>query len=234
MSEYKDFFNQIKRNNISRSIVIDGVVGAGKSTLVEILKDELSYTPFYEPVEDNPILDKFYYDRSRYSFPLQVFFLNKRFKMVKEASKTNSLLDRSIYGDMIFAKMLKDSGEMSEEEYELYKELACNMFEHINPPKLMVYLKNSVDCAIKKINHRGRDYEQIVEREYWENLNKEYEDYFSEYNLSPLLIIDIENLDFANNLEDRATVVNIIKQKLNSIELSNYISDLINKQGKRA
>lgn len=230
MSEYKDFFNQIKRNDISNSIVIDGVVGVGKSSLVEILKDELCYTPYYEPVEDNPILDKFYYDRSRYSFPLQVFFLNKRFKMVKEANKTNSILDRSIYGDMIFAKMLKDSGEMSEEEYSLYKELASNMFEHINPPKLMIYLKNSTDCAIKKINRRGRDYEQIVEREYWENLNKEYEDYFSEYNLSPLLVIDVENLDFVNNLEDRATIINIIKRKIDNINVSNFVSSLFERQ----
>lgn len=230
MNEYRDFFDKIKGNEMSRAIVIDGVVGAGKSTLTEILKDELSYTPYYEPVEDNPILDKFYYDRARYSFPLQVFFLNKRFKMVKEASETNSLLDRSIYGDMIFAKMLRDSGEMSEEEYQLYKDLACNMFEHIQPPRLMIYLKNSVDCAIKKIANRGRDYEQIVEREYWEKLNKEYEDYFSQYDLSPLLVIDIEHLDFANNLEDRKIVVNMIKDKLNDLNLSKFTADLFNRQ----
>lgn len=230
MSEYREFFDKIKGNEMSKAIVIDGVVGAGKSTLTEILKDELSYVPYYEPVEDNPILDKFYYDRARYSFPLQVFFLNKRFKMVKESSENNSLLDRSIYGDMIFAKMLRDSGEMSEEEYQLYKDLACNMFEHIQPPKLMIYLKNSVDCAINKINNRGRDYEKIVEREYWEKLNKEYEDYFSEYDLSPLLIIDIEHLNFANNLDDRKKVVDIIKDKLNNLELSNHVLNLYNKQ----
>lgn len=228
--QYKEFFevlnesilfNEMKEKgeSIMSSICIDGVVGVGKSSLVEIMESEFAYKPFFEPVTDNPILPKFYYDRARYSFPLQVFFLNKRFAMVKESERMgNTVLDRSIYGDVIFAKMLCQSGEMSIEEYELYKELAGNMFEHLKRPKLMVYLQTSVDNVIKKIQKRGRDYEQIVERSYWENLNSEYEAYFDEYNLSPLLVINVDNLDFVNNKEDREYVIGLIKEKLQEIE----------------
>lgn len=223
MNEYKDFMDNLKKTDSSNMIVIDGVVGSGKSTLVKILEKELGYSPFYEPVVDNPILDKFYYDRARYSFPLQIFFLNKRFAMLKEAAKSNALLDRSIYGDMIFAKMLKDSGEMTEEEYQLYKELACNMFEHIPVPKLTIYLQNSTECAINKIKKRGRDYEQIVEINYWDTLNKEYDLYYNEYNLSPLLIINVDNIDYVNNKEHEKAIIDIIRKKINSINLNRVI-----------
>lgn len=230
MNEYRDFMDKLTKTVISEMIVIDGVVGSGKSTLVELLKNEFNYKAFYEPVVDNPLLDKFYYDRARYSFPLQIFFLNKRFAMLKEAATGRSLLDRSIYGDMIFAKMLRDSDEMTEEEYQLYKELACNMFEHIPLPKLTVYLKNSTDCAIKKINKRGRDYEQIVEKEYWDTLNKEYNDYYDEYDISPLLVIDIENIDYANNEEDKKKVIKMIQDKIDDINVSNLISNISKKK----
>ena len=111
------YFNNLKglreysTGGNAEMIVVDGVVGVGKSTLQRIMVEEFGYVPFEEPVVNNPILDKFYYDRKRYSFPLQVFFLNERFKHIKIASKIdNAVLDRSIYGDLIFAKMLKDSG----------------------------------------------------------------------------------------------------------------------------
>lgn len=231
MNNYKDFFSKLKtKNDYSNYIVIDGVVGAGKSSLVEILKDELHYTPYYEPVKDNPFLDKFYKDKSKYSFPLQIFFLNKRFQMIKEINNSNSILDRSIYSDIIFAKMLKDSGDISLEEYELYKELSSNMFEYIKPPKLTVYLKNSTEKAINKINNRGRDYEQLVDISYWESLNNEYQDYFSDYNLSPLLIIDVDNLDFVKNEEDRNFIVEKIKTTIEKINLNSYISSLFKRE----
>lgn len=229
--EYKEFFNMLNNSLLFKdqqakgvdttmsSVIIDGVVGCGKSSMVEILKEELGYQPYYEPVDNNPILNKFYYDRTRWSFPLQVFFLNKRFAMVKDAERIpNSIMDRSIYGDIIFAKMLAQSGEMSEEEYSLYKELAGNMFEHLKRPKLMVYLQNSVDEVINKIAKRGRDFEQIVERGYWENLNREYAEYFSEYNLSPILTINIDGLDFVGNKTDREYVVGLIKDKLKEVD----------------
>lgn len=212
---YEEVLNKINtKEGVWDMIVVDGVVGVGKSTLMNILVEQ-GYVPFREPVDDNPILDKFYYDRKRYSFPLQVFFLNKRFKQIKEASKIkNSILDRSIYGDVIFAKMLCDNGEMEKEEFNLYRELLENMLEHLEAPKLMIYLEASVDEAIRRIQKRGRDYEQIVERDYWQHLNNEYSEYFKHYNKSPILKINVDNLDFENNMEDREKVLSLINEKL--------------------
>lgn len=217
--EYFDILNKIDRKGCWNVIVVDGVVGVGKTTLMNILAEEKKYEPFLEPVVNNPILDKFYYDRKRYSFSLQVFFLNNRFRMIKEASKMhNAILDRSIYGDLIFAKMLMEKDEMTKEEYSLYIDLFENMIEHCHPPKLMIYLESSVDAAIGKINKRGRDYEKIVEREYWQRLNNHYGSYFDTYNISPLLRINVDNLDFENNLEHREYVLNLIDEKLKEVQ----------------
>jgi deoxyadenosine/deoxycytidine kinase len=200
-------------------IVIDAVVGAGKTTLMNILKEERGLSAFEEPVVDNPILDKFYEDKARYSFSLQIFFLNQRFRHIKEAVQVGGgLLDRSIYGDLIFARMLYDSGEMSEEEFNLYIDLFENMIEHCQPPELMIYLEISVDEAIKRIKKRGRDFEQSVDRSYWENLNRYYEEYFNQYKFSPVLRINVDNLDFENNMDHRKHVLSLIDTELTHIK----------------
>lgn len=200
-------------------IIVDGVVGVGKSTLMNILAEERNMVPFQEPVVDNPVLEKFYHDRERYSFPLQTFFLNKRFEHIKKASSLkNAILDRSIYGDVIFAKMLNDTKEMSDEEFDIYNDLFHHMLKHIQAPKLMVYLEISVDNAINRIQKRGRDYELIVEKEYWERLNDNYTNYFTNYNFSSILKINVDNIDFENNLEDRKYVLSVINEALNKIE----------------
>lgn len=215
---YRNLLNNISRNGVYDMIVIEGVVGVGKSSLMHILAEE-GYVEFEEPVVDNPILDKFYYDRMRYSFPLQVFFLNKRFEHIKKAKEiNNAVMDRSIYGDAIFARMLNLNGEMSDEEFQIYEELLINMLEHVQAPKLMIYLEIGVDEAMRRIHKRGRDYELIVEREYWEKLNKEYQDYFDNYELSPLLKINVDNLDFENNPEDRVYVLEQIHAALKELE----------------
>lgn len=210
----------IKKNDFNETIVIDGVVGVGKTTLMDLVSSELGYQKFLEPVVDNPILDKFYKDRKRYAFTLQIFFLNKRFKMLKEAAKVKekTVMDRSIYGDVIFAKLLNNNKEMSDDEFDIYMELLANMLDHVDAPKLMIYLKIDTDSAIKRIENRGRDYEQIVEREYWENLNKEYNDYFNNYNLSPLLVIDASKYDMVNNEKDQKQIINLIKEEIAKIE----------------
>lgn len=221
MLSYKDLFDKVKFNPEERwnMIIIDGVVGVGKSTLMEILAKEYNMVPYREPVIDNPILEKFYYNRERYSFPLQTFFLNKRFEFIKKASTVDkSILDRSIYGDVIFAKMLNESKEMSNEEFAIYIELFNHMLDHIQAPKLMVYLDISVDNAMKRIQKRGRDYELIVERDYWERLNENYNNYFNNYNFSRLLKIDVNNLDFENNLDDRRYVLELINKELSKID----------------
>lgn len=206
----------IKKNKPNETIVIDAVVGAGKTSYMEMLSEEMKIPCFQEPVQENPLLDKFYYDRKRYAFPLQIYFLNRRFEMLKQASEAGepSLMDRSIYGDMIFAKMLYEKGDMEKDEFILYRDLLNNMLDHVEAPKLMIYLKIDTDSAIERIKKRGRDYEQIVERDYWENLNKEYEDYFSNYNLSPLLVIEAAKYDIVGNLKDREKVLQIIRQAM--------------------
>lgn len=219
--DYRELLSHVSGKEVYDMIVIEGVVGVGKSSLMNIMTD-YGYTAFEEPVVDNPILDKFYHNRNRYSFPLQVFFLNKRFEHIKKASLIEkAVLDRSIYGDAIFARMLNLNGEMSDEEFQIYKELLVNMLEHVKAPKLMVYLEVSVDEAIRRINKRGRDYELIVEREYWERLNHEYQDYFGKYELSPILKINVDNLDFENNLENRQYVIGQIEAKLEEINIQN-------------
>lgn len=215
---YAAILAKINKERVNDMIVIEGVVGVGKSSLMHLLGAQ-GYEEFEEPVVDNPILDKFYYDRKRYSFPLQVFFLNKRFEHIKKTNNfKNAVMDRSIYGDAIFARMLNLNDEMSDEEFGIYQELLENMLEHVRAPKLMVFLEVSVDEAMRRIQKRGRDYELIVERDYWQNLNDEYHDYFDQYSLSPVLRINVDNLDFENNEADKAHVLGLIEEKIKEID----------------
>lgn len=215
---YRELLQKVNRERVLDMIVIEGVVGVGKSSLMNIL-GQMGHIEFEEPVVDNPILDKFYHDRARYSFPLQVFFLNKRFEHIKKAvGIKKAVMDRSIYGDAIFARMLNLNGEMSDEEFGIYQELLENMLEHVQAPKLMVYLEVSVDEAMRRIHKRGRDYELITERDYWVKLNKEYTIYFDEYTLSPILKINVDNLDFENNEDDRKYVLELIQAELSKID----------------
>ena len=221
------YFNNLK--NIGKQaeegdswdmITIDGVVGVGKSTLMNTLVEDMGMVPFQEPVVDNPILDKFYYDRARYSFSLQIFFLNERFRHIKRASKIdNAVLDRSIYGDLIFAKMLKDNGEMAVEEFDIYLDLFHNMIEHCQTPRLMVYLEVSPEEAMRRIAKRARDYELATEPAYWVRLNEEYREYFDQYSFSPVLKINVDNLDFENHPEDKEYVLSLIKNELDNLTL---------------
>lgn len=209
----------IKKNHPNELVIVDGVVGSGKTTFMNILKEELGLHGFEEPVTDNPLLEKFYHDRKRYAFPLQVFFLNRRFRMLKDAEglASSSVMDRSIYGDVIFAKLLHEGGDMEKEEFLLYQELLVNMLDHIEAPKLMIYLKCDVDTALSRIKKRGRDYEQIVERDYWERLNKEYEAYFDAYNLSKLLVIDVKEMDLKDNPLHRQLVLKKVREALSTV-----------------
>lgn len=186
---------------------------------MDILSKERGFKPFYESVSNNPILDKFYKNRKRYSFPLQIFFLNKRFKYIKEASKKgNVVMDRSIYTDIIFAKMLAENGDMSKEEFNIYYELLHNMLQHCNPPTLMIYLDISTENAIKRIQKRGRDFELHVEGEYWQRLNRHYHDFFKDYEYSNVIRIDINGMDFERNPKDKKYILDKIDNKLKDVE----------------
>lgn len=214
---YKNFFKTAKiRGEIMKgTICIDGIVGVGKSSLAKLISERYNIKLYEEPVLDNPILDKFYYNKKRWSFPLQIFFLNKRFKMIKEADKLGAcVMDRSIYGDVIFSKMLENDKDMTNEEFNLYEELLYNMLENVKKPELMIYLESSVESAVKKIKKRAREYEQVVPIDYWISLDKNYREYFKNYNFSDVLKINVDNIDFVNNMEDREYIFDIIDKKL--------------------
>lgn len=199
-------------------IAIEGVVGVGKTSLMELLVNK-GYMPFREPVIDNPILDKFYHNRKRYAFTLQIFFLNKRFEQLRQASKfENVIMDRSIYGDAIFAKLLNKNKELSDTEYEIFDELLNSMLQYVNKPKLLIYLEASTEEAMRRIDMRGRDYEKEVEREYWMQLNDEYNNFFNNYSMSPILKVNVDNLDFKNNTEDKEHILSLIESKLKHIK----------------
>ena len=199
-------------------LIIEGVVGVGKSSLMNILVKE-GFTAFHEPVLDNPILDKFYQDRKRYAFPLQVYFLTKRFEHLQAAAKIpNAVMDRSIYGDGIFALMHKEAGTMEAEEYGIYAQLHEVILEEVKKPTLLVYLQVSADVAMKRIQKRGRDYEQAVERNYWEKLNEKYEASFSTYHASAILTINVDHLDFEASVDDRLYILMRIREALASLK----------------
>ena len=190
---------------------IAGVVGVGKSSLTNLIWDKWKFVPFREPVFDNPLLDKFYYDKKRYAFPLQVFFLNKRFEMCKKSLEYgSSVMDRSIIEDTIFAKMLRDSGDMDPYEYQIYRELFNNMMEHVVQPDLMVYLKVQPEEAVRRIRKRGREYEVKNDTDYWYTLSQNYNEFFYDYNWSKLLTIDCDDLDFVNNQNDQDYILDQI------------------------
>lgn len=200
-------------------IVVDGVVGAGKTTLANILKDEFNLKLYEELNDDDTLvlLDKFYADKKRWSFTLQVHFLNKRFAMIKDIHRANGgLLDRSIFGDKIFAQMLNEDGDMSDEEYRTYSTLLDNMLEHAQNPTLLIYLKCSVDKAVERINRRNRGIESTVPRSYWERLNVKYNKWYGVYDYSPKIVIDVDEVDLFQP-EDRERVIRIIKEAMKNL-----------------
>lgn len=207
-------------------LVIDGVVGCGKTTLAKILEKELDM-PLYEEIGSQDtinLLDRFYAKRTRWGFTLQIHFLNTRFRQIKDIHENGGgMLDRSIFGDRLFAEMmaedLEDGGEgMTWEEFRTYSTLLDSMLEHAQAPTLLVYLECDVDTAIGRINKRDRGLESKVERGYWERLNDKYSTWFEQYSASPKVKINVANLDYANNEEDRKKVIEIVKAELAKVE----------------
>ncbi|CFX85068.1 Deoxynucleoside kinase [Syntrophomonas zehnderi OL-4] len=205
--------------------MVDGVTGVGKSSLVKIICEELHLKPFSEMFEDeNRLLHKFFYDREKWAFPMQTNFLTNRFKQYQQAMKVGqAVMDRSIYSDRIFARMYLEHGYLSPEEYAVYNNLLNTMLEHVNPPRLLVYLKVPTDEAIRRIHKRGRPDEIEVEREYWDLLNKYYEDNYKDFNLAKLLVLEVEKLDYVHIQEDREYVMEKIKDTIRSLERTELI-----------
>ena len=205
--------NELQPDN-SVEIVVDGVTGVGKSSLVKIISEEFNLKPFSELFEDeNRLLHKFFYDRPKWAFPMQTNFLTNRFKQYKQAMKVgHAVMDRSIYSDRIFARMYLEYGYLNPEEYAVYNNLLNTMLDHVSPPNLLVYLRVNTDEAIRRIHRRGRPDEVEVEREYWDRLNNFYETNYKDFNLGKLLILQVDNLDYVHRPEDREYMVSQIRK----------------------
>lgn len=204
-------------------IVLAGMIGAGKSTFTTFISEEFQSEAFYEQVVDNPILEKFYADPKRWAFSLQIFFLNTRFRSIKEALvHRHNVLDRSIYEDALFTKINYEEGNMSEAEMILYTDLLENMMEELKDipkkaPDLLIYLRGSLDTHLERIEKRGRSFEQVDGNpellEYYTKLHSRYDDWFDAYDQSPTLVIDIDSIDLDRN-EDKIYVMQEIKSAL--------------------
>ncbi len=201
-------------------IAIVGNIGAGKTTLTELLAKNYGWDPLFEAVDNNPYLEDFYSDMKRWSFNLQIYFLNTRYRQIIDIQKSghNILQDRTIYEDAyIFAENLHDMGLMTTRDYENYTAIFDNITEFIKPPDLLIYLKASVPTLVNNIQRRGREYESGIRLDYLSKLNDKYHKWISNYKLGKLLIIDKDNIDFANNTEDLATVVQLIEREINGL-----------------
>ena len=201
-------------------IAIVGNIGAGKTTLAELLAKSYGWDPLFEAVDNNPYLEDFYNDMKRWSFNLQIYFLNSRYRQLMDIQETgrNVIQDRTIYEDaFIFAENLHDMGLMTTRDYENYRAIFDNMTAYIKPPDLLVYLKASVPTLVNNIQRRGREYEIGIRIDYLSKLNEKYQKWIGGYDLGKLLIIDKDVIDFANNTEDMATVVQLIERELNGL-----------------
>ena len=208
-------------------IVLSGPIGAGKSSLTSILAKYLGTKPFYESVDDNPVLPLLYADPKKYAFLLQVFFRNTRFRSIKDAlTDDNNVLDRSIYEDALFFQMNADIGRATKEEVDTYYELLNNMMNELkNMPKknpdLLVHINVSYETMLKRIQKRGRPYEQLsydsTLEDYYKRLLRYYKPWYEKYDYSPKMEINGDELDFMTNEHDREIVLNQIVDKLKEI-----------------
>ena len=197
-------------------IAIAGNIGSGKTTLTKMLAAHYGWTPKFEPVDFNPYLADYYEDMERWSFNLQIYFLNKRFKDILDISKSDKVIiqDRTIYEDArIFARNLHDMGLMSTRDFENYTDLFDLMMSLVGLPDLMIYLRSSIPNLIAQIQKRGREYEKSIRIDYLTGLNEKYEDWISDYK-GNLLIVDADNIKFGNKPEDFELITNMIDAKL--------------------
>jgi len=203
-----------------KHVAIAGNIGAGKTTLTEKLSKHFNWEVHYESTADNPYLSDFYNDMQRWSFNLQIFFLNSRYQQVLrilEGDKT-VVQDRTIYEDAyIFAPNLHDMGLMSTRDFQNYFELFKTMSSQIQPPDLLIYLRASIPTLVDHIQERGRDYEGNMSLDYLRRLNERYENWISNYKEGRLLIINADHYDFIHNSEDLGEIVNQVRGELHGL-----------------
>ena len=200
-------------------IAIAGNIGSGKTTLTRLLSKHFGWKPHYEEVDNNPYLESFYEDMKRWSFNLQIYFLNSRFRQVMDIRRSGDdiIQDRTIYEDAyIFAANLYDMGLMETRDYQNYEQLFELMSSFLQAPDLLIYLRASVPTLVRQIQKRNRDYEQSIRLDYLKALNKRYESWISNYNKGKLLIIESDDIDLEKP-EDLSTVIDKINGSLNGL-----------------
>lgn len=198
-------------------IAVAGNIGAGKTTLTKLLAKHYGWSPDYGDVDDNPYLNDFYEDMQRWSFNLQVYFLNSRFNQILEIRKAGKTViqDRTIYEDAyIFAPNLHSMGLMTTRDFDNYFSLFTLMATLVEAPDLLIYLRASVPKLVQNIQQRGRKYENTIRLDYLKRLNERYEGWIANYNGGKLLIIDVENLDFAQRPEDLREIIDKIDAEI--------------------
>ncbi len=203
-----------------KHIAIAGNIGAGKTTLTELLARHFGWHVHYEDAENNPYLSDFYLDMKRWSFNLQVFFLSSRYQQILDIQNGahTVIQDRTIYEDaFIFAPNLADMGLMERRDFENYTTLFQSIVSQIKAPDLLIYLKGSIPTLVEHIQMRGRDYEGSISIEYLKRLNERYDNWVSSYRSGRLLIINVDHLDFQNKKEDRAKVVEMVQAELHGL-----------------
>ena len=201
-------------------IAVAGNIGAGKTTLTELLAKHYKWNPNYEDVDENPYLNDFYNDMQRWSFNLQIYFLNSRFQQIidiRNSGKT-TIQDRTIYEDAeIFAPNLHSMGLMSTRDFKNYKTLFDLMISLIEPPDLLIYLRASIPTLVNQIQKRGREYENSIRLDYLKQLNERYESWIRSYSMGKLLIINVDNLDFTENPEDLSSIIDKIDAQIHGL-----------------
>lgn len=201
-------------------VAIAGNIGAGKTTLTQLLAKHYKWEPHFEDVVDNPYLDDFYHSMDRWSFNLQIYFLNSRFRQVlkmKQSGK-NTIQDRTIYEDAhIFAPNLHGMGLMSNRDYENYSQLFELMEGLVGAPDLLIYLRSSIPNLVGQIHKRGREYENSISIDYLNKLNERYEEWIKGYTKGKLLIIDVDPINFVDNPEDLGMIINRIDAEINGL-----------------
>lgn len=201
-------------------VAIAGNIGAGKTTLTQLLSKHFKWEPQYEDVLVNPYLEDFYIDMSRWSFNLQVYFLNSRFRQILDIRQSGKdiIQDRTIYEDaFIFAPNLHAMGLMTNRDYKNYKSLFDLMESVTKAPDLLIYLRSSVPNLVNQIQKRGREYENSISIDYLNKLNERYEAWIHQYDKGNLLVIDVENINFVDNPEDLGEIINKIDAELNGL-----------------
>lgn len=200
-----------------RVIAVAGNMGSGKSSLVEWLRQQFGMLPFFEPNEENPYLEDFYADMPRWAYNSQLWFLIRRFQIHRAIDRSAELgpivQDRTIYEDAeIFAEHLHQSGHIDERDWTSYRELYLTLREELRPPDLMIYLRCPLKTLVRRIQRRGRSFEQAVPRRYLAALERLYESWVERYQASPMLVLETDRLDYVEHLFDRLELLQEIER----------------------